>query len=126
LLFEPAHTSGELVPDELLRSRQDLGPRLAHGQSRDSLELGELPILRLFELVLELLDVRLPIGDSLLAAFEFELTPVDVVLPRVQPLAFPEGVGALALQLVLDLGAMADRRLLGLQISLATQRLGLV
>ena len=68
LLLELPHPPGELVPDQLLGTRQQVRLRLVGGHAGDPLELVELGVLRLLELLLELARVRLAVGDALLAA----------------------------------------------------------
>src|SRR5439155_22769400 len=66
LLLELPHPARELVTDELLRAREHLRLRLVDGETGDALELVQLALLRRLQLLLELLGVRLAVGDSLL------------------------------------------------------------
>ena len=68
LFVELAHAACQVVADELLGLLEEARLRLVHGHAGDALELGELTLLRLFEVVLELLDVHLAVRDALLAA----------------------------------------------------------
>ena len=124
--LELADAPREVVSHELLRAGEDLGLGLADGQAGDALELGELAILRLLELVLELLDVRLAVGDTLLSPLELGQAALGVVLAGVQALALMEDVLALPLELSLDVGAVLDGGLLGLELGFAAYRLGLL
>src|SRR5581483_8036264 len=122
-LLELADTAGQFVPDELLGTRQDLRLGLPDREAGDPLELGDLAVLGLLALLLELLDVSLAIGDALLPAFELEQAAVEVVLARVEPLALAEDVAPLALELALDLGAVLDGSFLGFQLGFPAQGL---
>ena len=70
LLVELADTPSELVAHELLRTLQHLGLRILHAQPGDPLQLALLESLGSLQLLLELLDVRLTIGEPLTAALE--------------------------------------------------------
>src|SRR5207237_2061875 len=67
LFLELAHAARELVAHEILRALEQVGLRLAGRHPRDPLERRELLLLRVLEVLLELLPVRLPVGDPLLA-----------------------------------------------------------
>ena len=78
------------------------------------------------ELLLELLDVRLAVGDPLLTALELGQAALGVVLAGVQALALTEDVLPLPLELSFDVGAVLDRGLLGLELGFAPERFGLL
>ena len=79
LLLHLADPAGELVPHLLLRLVQDPLPRLARGHRRDALELLALRLLERLQLLLELLQVLLTVGDALVPARQLRQLPVDVV-----------------------------------------------
>ena len=58
--------------------------RLARRSSRRSARARELALLRLLQLLLELLECVLAVGDALLAARELGQPPLDLLLLRVQ------------------------------------------
>src|SRR5262245_40296197 len=70
--------------------------------------------------------MRFAVGDSLFPALEVGQAAFGLVLACVQSLALAEDVGALALKLALDVGAVLDGRLLGLDLGFAPERFGLL
>src|SRR5205823_4910622 len=80
LLLHLADAAREVVAHLLLRVDEDLLPRLADRQPRDPLQLSALRVARLFQLLLELFQVHLAVGDALLAARELRQLAVDLVL----------------------------------------------
>jgi hypothetical protein len=67
-LVELADAPCEVVANELLGLFEQARLGLVDGHPGDPLQFFELALLRLFEVVLELLDVHLTVGDALLAA----------------------------------------------------------
>ena len=120
LLLELAHTAGELVAHLLLRLGEDPLPRLARRHRRRSARApGGGAILELLHLLLQLPQVDLAVGDSLLAPRQLGQLPVDVVLLRDDALLdLQHRVAALA-QLRLELGPQLDRLLADLDRRLA-------
>ena len=124
LLVELAHAAREVVPDQLLRLREEPRLGLVDGHPGDPLELLELALLRLLQVVLELLDVDLAVGEALLAPLDLLLAPLDLVLSCDRPFLDLRDPRALLGDLLLDLGAQADGVLAGLDLRLAADRLG--
>ena len=96
---------------KLLGALQQRGLRLADGHAGDRLEQLELALVRLLELLLELLGVHLAVGDALLAPLELEAAAVELLLAVEQPLLDLLEPAALVVQLALELGAHLDRLL---------------
>jgi hypothetical protein len=86
LLVELTDAPRELVANLPLCALEELGLRLVHGEAGDPLELADLLVLGLLELDLEVLDVRLAIGEPLLATEELGQLPLELVLFRDDPL----------------------------------------
>src|SRR5215211_5652078 len=86
LLVELAHAAREVVADQLLRLRHEPRLGLVNGHSRDPLELLELALLRVLQVLLELLDVDLAVGQALLAPLDLLLAPLDLVFAPDRPL----------------------------------------
>ena len=118
-------TACELVPNELLGTLEQVRLGLVDGHARDALELGHLRVARVLEVFLELLRVDLAVGDTLLAPRQFGQLPVDVLLFRQHALLDLEDLVAPLSDLLLDLGAQADRGLTRLDLPLPAQRVGL-
>jgi hypothetical protein len=118
LLLELSHHAAEVVADELLRALEHLRLRLLHGQPGDALQLLELVVLGRLGLLLELLQVRLPVQDPLLAPLDLGELAVDLLLLGDHPLL------DLGLQLLLDVGAELERLLARLDLGLTADRVG--
>ena len=125
LLLELPHGARELVPDQVLGALEELLARLAERQPADALELAEHLVVAGLELLLELLRVRLAVGDPLLAARELLALRVELRLALVHALLDLRHLQAAVLDLRLDLGAERDRLLACLDLRLAPRRLGL-
>ena len=82
LVLERADAPCELVPRLLLAALEHQCPRVRLGQAGHPLELGDLGALRLLELLLELPDVFLPVGEPLIAARELLELLLDLELLR--------------------------------------------
>ena len=109
LLLELAHGARELVPDQVLRSLEELLARLAERQPADALELAEHLVVPRLELLLELLRVRLPVGDSLFAPRELLGLRIELGLALVDALLDLRHLHAAGLDLALDLRAQRSR-----------------
>ena len=120
-----AHTPCELVADQVLGALEQHRLRLADGHAGDRLEQVHLALVRLFQLELQLLRVRLAVGDTLLAALELEVLPLELVLAGQQPLLALLESPALVVQLPFQLGADLDRLLARLDVRFAPNRLRL-
>ncbi len=125
LLLLLADAARELVADQVLRALEQVVLRLRDRQPGDVLELCHRLVLGRLELFLELLDMRLPVGEALLAALDLRRSARDLVLGLRQLLLDLGGLGAPALHLRLDVCAQLDGELARLDLRLATDRLGL-
>ena len=125
LLLVLAHAPRELVPDQVLGALEQHRLRLADGHARDRLEQVQLALVRLLQLQLQLLRVRLAVGDALLAALQLGSLPLELVLARQQPLLALLQPPALVVELALEVGADLDRLLARLDLRLAPDGLGL-
>jgi hypothetical protein len=125
LLLELADPPGQLVPDEVLGALEQLRLRLTDRHPGDPLQLLELVVARLLELLLELLRVRLAVGEPLLAARDLDVLRLDLVLPRVQALLALHHLRAPLSEFLLELGPQPDRLLARLDLRFAAERLGL-
>ena len=99
--------------------------RLCDGQPGDLLELYERFVLRRLQLLLQLLDVRLPVGEALVAALDLRRPACKLMLGRCDPLLGSGGLGTPLADLVLDLAPELHSLLAGFDLRLAADRLGL-
>ena len=125
LLLVLANAAGELVPDQLLGALHQHRFRLADGHAGDRLEQLELALVRLLEVLLELLGVHLAVVDPLLAPLELEDAAVELLLAVEQPRLHLLEPAALVGQVALEVGAYLDRLLTRLDVRLAPDRLRL-
>ena len=105
LLLHLAHGARELVANEVLRPLEHGGLRLAEGHPGGALELDERLVPSRLELVLELLQMHLPVPDPLLAAPDLEQPLVELGLPLRDPLLDLRDLDTPALHLAVDLRA---------------------
>src|SRR5215207_2205451 len=108
-LLELANAAGELMADPTLCTLEELRLGLVDRQAGDPLELAKLPVLRVLEIDLELLDVRLAIGEALLAAKELGQLHLELVLLRKDTLLKPGDLAAALLGVELGLAAQVFR-----------------
>src|SRR5215212_10562684 len=101
-----------------------MGLGLVRGHARDSLELLQLGVLRPFQLLLQLLRMRLAIGDALLTPSELRELAVDLVLLGQHPLLDLDDLGSALRDLLLDVRPELHGLLAGFDLSLAPHRLG--
>ena len=80
LLLLLADAPGELVADQILRALEQVVLRLRDRQPGDALELRQRLVLGRLELFLQLLDVRLAVGEALLAALDARSSACELVL----------------------------------------------
>ena len=118
------HAPRELVPDELLPTLEQVRLRLLERHAGDPLELRLLRRLRLLQLLLELAEVRLAVGEPLVLARELDELPLDLLLLREHALLDLQHRLAAVGELGVDLGAKLDGLLPRLDLRLAAQRLG--
>ncbi len=112
------------MPHLLFRVVQDPRLRLTGGHRRDALELLPLYLLERLQLVLQLLQVLLAVGDPLVTARQLGQLARDVVLLGEHALLdLDDGVAPLP-QLRLELRTQLDRLLPRLDVGLAAGRLG--
>ena len=114
----------DLVADELLRALEHEPLGLLDREAGDALELCQLGVLRRLQLLLKLLQVRLAIGNPCSRRSMLGQLAVDLLFLRDDPLLDLDDLGALVLELVLDLGAELERLLARLDLRLAANRLG--
>src|SRR5215203_2041688 len=120
-LLELANAAGELMADPTLCTLEELRLGLVDRQAGDPLELAKLPVLRVLEIDLELLDVRLAIGEALLAAKELGQLHLELVLLRKDTLLKPGDLAAALLGVALGPSTDAHRLLARLDLGLAAQ-----
>ena len=120
-----ANASGQLVPDQVLRALEQVMLRLGDGQAGRLLQVRQRLVLRRLQVLLQLLDVYLAIGEALLSPLDLGGLALEREL-GLRDLRFePGNVGAPVLNLGLDVGAQLDRELSRLDLRLAADRLGL-
>ena len=122
LLLELPDPPCELVPDEILRAFQEVELRLVDGHARDPLELGELLLARILVLLLELPQVRLTIGEPLLAARHLGQLPVDLLFLREHSLLDLDDPAAVLCDFLVDLRTQLDRLLASGDLRLPPKR----
>ena len=125
LVLERPNASRELVPGLLFPTLEHQRPCLGLRQPCHVLELGELGVLRVLELVLELADVLFPVGETLIATSELLELPFDLDLLRQDALFDLQHLRAPVGELRVDLAAQTDRLLAGLDLRLAPHRVAL-
>jgi hypothetical protein len=125
LLLELADAAGQLVADEPLGPVEELGLRLVDREARDPLELAQLAVLRLLQLSLKLLDVRLTVCETLFAPQELRQLRLELVLSGEDALLELGHLAAPLLRVALGVGADADGLLPRLDLRLAAKVLGL-
>ena len=123
LLLELADSARELVPHEILRPFEQAELRLVDRHARDPLELGELLLACFLVLFLELAEMRLPIGEALLAARELGELSVDLLFLREDALLDLDDPAAVLRDFLVDLGAQLHRFLADGDLRLAPERL---
>ena len=102
---------------EVLRSLEQLLACLSERQAPDALELAQHLLVPGLEILLELLRVRLPVGNPLLAPRELLRLRLELGLALMDPLLDLRHLQAAGLDLALDLGAQGDRLLARLDLS---------
>jgi len=130
LFLELTDAPGQLVAYLVLGLLEDSLAGLAPRHLRDPLELSPLAVVRVLEVFLQLLEVDLPIGDTLLSPREVEQPPVRLLLLLDHALLDLHGLVAPPPQLGLELRSYLHRLLSRLDLGLAPCRvrvaLGLV
>ena len=122
LLLELADPPRKLVPDEILGSFQQVELRLVDRHARDPLELGELLLFRILVLLLQLPQVRLAVGNSLLATRDLCEFPVDLLFLRKHTLLDLDDPVAVLCDFLVDLRAQRDRLFAGSDLRLPAKR----
>jgi hypothetical protein len=125
LLLEHPHAAREVVADELLAALEQVRPRLLLCHACDPLELGLLGELGLLQLLLQLPEVRLAVGEALILAGEVDELPLDLLLLGEDALLDLQHRLAPVGELRIDLGPELDGLLARLDLRLPPQRLGL-
>ena len=125
LLLEHPDAPGEIVADELLAPLEQVRLRVLLAHARDPLELGLLALLCLLHLVLELAQMRLAVGEALVAARELDELLLDLLLLREHPLLDLQHLLAAVGELGVDLRPELHRLLARLDLGFATDRLRL-
>ena len=125
LLLHLANPAGEVVADELLGLLEQMALASPAVIPEIRSRCLSSSLLGLLQLLLERAEVRLAVGQTLLAPGELGQLPLDLLLRREHALLdLGDSRPALG-QLALDLGAEPDRLLAGLDLRLAANRLGL-
>ena len=124
LLLEHADAARELVPDQLLAALEQMRLRLLQRQAGDALELGLLGDLRLLQLVLELAEMDLAVGEALILPRQLDELPLDLLFLREHALLDLQHRLAAVGELGVDLRAQLDGLLARLDLRLAAERLG--
>jgi hypothetical protein len=125
LLLLLADAARELVADQVLGALEQVRLRLRDREPTDPLQLGERPLRRRLQVVLELLDVHLAVREPLLPALELDPLALELVLAGGDLLLDARGLGAPVAHLRLDLRAQLHRELARLDLRLAAGRLRL-
>src|SRR4029450_3714814 len=107
------------MADQLFGPVEQLRPGLVDGQARDSLELLDLLVVRLLELLLQLLDVDLAVREALLAAEQLRELAFELVLPGEHAFLELRHMDAALLKRLLLLGPEAHRLLTRLDLALS-------
>ena len=124
LFLHLSHHPRHLMADELLGALEHVPLRLLDGEAGDPLELLHLLLSRGLGLILHRLQVRLPVGEPLLAALELRQLAVDLHFLCEHALLDLDDLGPLFPQLVLDLRTELERLLARFHLRLAADRLG--
>src|SRR5664279_2469769 len=124
-LLEHADAAREVMPYELLAPLEQMCLRLLETHPRDTLDLCLLPRRRLLQLVLQLPEVHLAIGEPLVLALELDELSLDVFLLRKHALLDLQHLHAAIGVLGVDVGPELDRLLARFDLRLAPERLGL-
>ena len=125
LLLEHADAAREIVSHELLAALEQMRFGLLQAHARDALDLRLLDRLRLLQVLLELPEVDLAVGEPLVLALELDELPLDVLFLREDALLDLQDLRAAVGVLGVDVGAELDRLLTRLDLRLAPERLGL-
>ena len=125
LLLHLTDAPCELVPDEILGALEQAQLRLVHRHARDPLELGELLLACLLVLVLELPEMRLAVGEALLAPRDLRQLGVDLLLLGEHTLLDLDDPRAVLCDLTVDLRPELDSFLTRRDLGLAPERLRL-
>ena len=113
------------MPCELFAALEQVRLRVLQRHAGDSLELLLLRRLHLLELVLELAEMRLPVGETLVLALEVDELSLDLLLLREHPLFDLHDGAAPVGKLAVDLRPQLDGLLPRLDLRLAPERLRL-
>jgi hypothetical protein len=125
LLLQLADAPRELMPDQILGSLEQVELRLVDGHPGNALELGELLATGGFLLLLQLLQVSLPVGEPLLATGELGELSVDLLLLHEQAFLDLHDAGSVFGDLVVDLGPELDGLLPCRDLRFTAQSVGL-
>src|SRR5439155_4171313 len=107
--------------DQILRALEQRRLRLVDGHPGDALERRELLPSRLLVLFLELAQMRLSVGQTLLAPHELCQLLVDLLLLREDTLLDLDNPRAVLCNLVVDLRAELDRLFTRADLGLASK-----
>ena len=92
------------MPHEVFGPFEQRHLRLVDGHAGDALELGELVLAGLLLLLLQLTEMRLAVGEALLAPRELRQLAVDFLLFGEHALLDLDDAGAVLHDLLVDLG----------------------
>ncbi len=125
LLLEHAHAPSEIMLHELLPTLEQVRLGLLERHTGDPLELGLLRRLHLLQLLLQLAEMRLAVGEPLILAPELDQLPLDLLLLREHALLDLQHRLTAVGELGIDLGAQLHRLLARFDLRLATHGLSL-
>src|SRR5215210_2942067 len=125
LFVELPDAAGEVVADQLLRALKEVGLRVGLRHARNPLQLAVLKLLRLLQLLVQLLRGDLAVVHALLAAPELRQLAVEVLLERRDPLLRAGDLDAPCPDLFLDLRPERELALARFDLRLTPDRLRL-
>src|SRR5713101_5829987 len=123
LFLELSDAPGELMTDEILRAFQEGELRLVDGHAGNPLELDELLLACVLVLFLELAEVRLAVGEPLLAPRHLRQFSVDLLFLREHSLLDLDDPAAVLRDFMIDLRPQLDRLFPGGDLRLPPKRL---
>ena len=125
LVLDLADELGHVVAGGLLGLAEEQLAGLGRRQRGQALERADLLLPRRLELLLEGADVGVTVVEALLAPGELGGLGLEPLIAGGGPLLGLDRLGPAVAQLVLDLGPEADHPLLGLDLGLLAQGVGL-
>ena len=124
LLLDAADQLRHVVADVVLRLLEQLLAGLLLGHPGGALELAHGRLARRLQLLLERARVRLAVADALLAALQLGVLLLEQLVARRRPLLRAGDLAAAQLELLLRLLAQPQLQLLGLELRLLAEGVG--